>query len=472
MYGGGIGGLQLNFDGGELHLIPLTNTPLHTQEASISMSDVNGNLLFFSNNCLFGNKEYSPMLHGEGLNPGLKQEEWCSTSGDPFQQSILCLPFPGDTNKYIIFHLDLEIFNFGLPGGSQFAPMNLYYSVVDMSQDNGLGEVIEKNYSFIQDTLMSEGLHAVQHANGRDWWILCSEYRSNCYYRILLDPWGPHLYGSQCLGPIWDRYAISGHTLFSSSGDKYVRSYPSNGLCIFDFDRCSGLLANPIVISLAPDTNAISSMALSPSGRFAYVIFLNKIYQYDLWSSDIALSKILVAEYDGFVSTNPTYFYQAQLGPDGRIYICSYGGTYFLHTINQPDSLGYACQVLQHGIQLPHTYSATMPNFPNFNLGAIEGSICDSLVVSVHDPFSTSLKTTIYPNPASSIINFVINSYSVDIATIYLYDIYGTVIKTGTIPIGSYRQVLHVADIPPGVYYWSISSESGLFDKGLIIIQH
>jgi hypothetical protein len=57
-----------------------------------------------------------------------------------------------------------------------------------------------------------------------------------------------------------------------------------------------------------------------------------------------------VATWDGFEENGffATTFYLAQLAPDGKIYINSNNGVSYLHVINNPDSLGLACDVCQH----------------------------------------------------------------------------------------------------------------------------
>jgi PKD repeat protein len=67
------------------------------------------------------------------------------------------------------------------------------------------------------------------------------------------------------------------------------------------------------------------------------------------------------------------------LAPDGKIYINSNNRCSYLHVINEPDSLGLACEVCQHCVDLPSVNAFSMPNFPNYRLGHLEGSPCDTL---------------------------------------------------------------------------------------------
>jgi len=68
------------------------------------------------------------------------------------------------------------------------------------------------------------------------------------------------------------------------------------------------------------------------------------------------------------------------LAPDGKIYI---GGADSIsyHIIHEPDSLGLACDFEQGGLVFPLAYpNPWFPYFPNYRLGALEGSECDSIV--------------------------------------------------------------------------------------------
>jgi hypothetical protein len=50
-----------------------------------------------------------------------------------------------------------------------------------------------------------------------------------------------------------------------------------------------------------------------------------------------------------------------------------------LHVIHSPDEPGEACQYQQHGITLPTYNSKSIPNHPNYRLGPLDGSPCDTL---------------------------------------------------------------------------------------------
>ena len=91
----------------------------------------------------------------------------------------------------------------------------------------------------------------------------------------------------------------------------------------------------------------------------------------------------------------------AELGPDNRMYINCGNGTLDIHRIEYPDSAGLACDVQQHSIHLA-TYNAfTIPNHPNYFLGSIPGSPCDSLT-PVAEIKNNIIPIRINPNPAQN----------------------------------------------------------------------
>ena len=91
---------------------------MSTDGGSASVSDALGNLLFYTNGVTVWNKDHAVMPNGSDLG-----------SGDPFgtsvSQSVVIIPDPSSANQYYIFT------NHALSG--------VFYSVVDMSIDNGDG---------------------------------------------------------------------------------------------------------------------------------------------------------------------------------------------------------------------------------------------------------------------------------------------------------------------------------------------
>ncbi len=154
-------------------------------------------------------------------------------------------------------------------------------------------------------------------------------------------------------------------------------------------------------------------------------------------------------------------FFLAQLAPDGKIYINTGNGTEYLHVINYPDSIGLACNVCQHCFHLPTFNAETIPNYPNYFLGAdTTSSLCDSLRLSVKPEVENFyVVVNIFPNPVKKIlyVSFdrdtkwknvkVLNTLGQEMQMNYSY-----------IKNGEYLEV-NTSSLSQGVYFLELYSE-------------
>ncbi|MDO8970688.1 MAG: PKD domain-containing protein, partial [Saprospiraceae bacterium] len=72
-----------------------------------------------------------------------------------------------------------------------------------------------------------------------------------------------------------------------------------------------------------------------------------------------------------------------ELGPDGYIYGRSVGGDWSVHRIKYPERGGLACEVQQSYYLLEYPF-INLPHFPNYRLGPVDGSPCDTLGLDNH----------------------------------------------------------------------------------------
>ncbi|NUQ26777.1 MAG: T9SS type A sorting domain-containing protein [Saprospiraceae bacterium] len=352
---------------------------MNFSQVNASICDTTGNLLFYTNGIYIANALGEPMENGLGLNPGPHAQS-NQEYGYILDQGAIALPVPEQDSLYYLLHLDKET-----PDGQyDYHSQHFYYTLININENNGLGRVLEKNQVVIDEELQVGKLTAVKHANGRDWWILLRKYGSNLFNQFLVTPTGIFLQNVQQIGyPV--AFPGVGQAVFSPDGNKYaffesISLADGNYCSIYDFDRCSGQLSNPVQFTFI-DSASCGGIAISPNSRFLYVSSCRELYQYDLWASDIEASRITVAEWDGFVEDNffATTFYLAQLAPDGKIYINSNNTVSYLHVINQPDLPGLLCDVCQHCVDLSTKNLFSLPNFPNYRLHHLEGSPCDTL---------------------------------------------------------------------------------------------
>ena len=299
-------------------------------------------------------------------------------------QGSLILPIPDKPKQFFFLTSKYIYFDYQDVGAGGIG--EVLVSNIDMNKNDGSGGVTSSNTILNTDTLAAGQIVANRHANGRDWWILASKYRTNEYYRYLLNPDGIQEQPIQEVGaPTYDDL---GQAVFSPDGKQYVRYNEDfitkqSHIDLYNFDRCTGLLSNHRRHSL--NITVPGGIAFSPNSRYIYVSLWDEIWQYDLQASDIFGSGVLVAEYDGFLGDNDGFlyhnrFFMMQLAPDGRIYINIPNiNSQYLHVIQYPDRKGIDCEVRQHFIQLPAFNAFTLPNLPWYRLGPEDGSECDSL---------------------------------------------------------------------------------------------
>ena len=417
------------------------------------------------------------MPHGDTLNPG-DLFNYFSGFGYRLPQGVLILPKPGVENLYYIIHEKLEWSNqyFDVCPG-------LYYSIVDQNLNNGLGDVTLKNICVLTDSLDPGCITATRHANGRDWWIVVPKFLENKYFIFLLSPEGLTLSNSITIG-VPSTMMELGLAYFSPDGSKYIRYgltqvHSPSRLEVFNFDRCSGELSNYQNLWFV-DSIYAPGLSISPNSRFMYVGRQLSIDQYDLQATNIVDSKLTVANYDFFIDPlfpqfGYTTFYLQQLAADNKIYICTGNGTRFLHVIDQPDSCGVACNVLQHSVQLPTFNLSSIPNFPNFRLGPIDGSTCDTLGINIITSNSEIHKEQtdfeIWPNPAQDYFNYRLNNQEYSgTYHLRLYNTSGILFKEwefkGKQGFGHYS----IEDIQAGVYLLTLTTSDERVQKTVKLV--
>jgi hypothetical protein len=430
-----------------------------------TISDAQGNLLMSSNGTWIANANHDTMMNGAGLNPGMFASTYPDGLLIPYGNILLT--YPGDSTKYVLFHKTVL-------GQFAISPEIIYNSIIDITLDGGLGGVILKNDSVLQDTL-SWGIAACKHANGRDWWIVAMKDGTDVIYKILLTNNGIANITSQSIGFPTPSYGNISQITFSPDGTKLGYSfYQLSGntvsyAVIIDFDRCSGLFYNPQSILITNDY--LWGLAFSSNGNFLYTCSSNYIFQVSVTT----LIVDTVATYDGYISgvppnCCPTTFFLMYLAANGKIYITSGSGVLHIHEMNYPDSAGIACDVQQHNINLGVFSFRAVPNHPNYYLGAADGTICDSLGLNSIDENSEFQQYfRIYPNPSNGSFSI---SYLLPENTqgnFEIFDINTKRVFDENLPPWSNSQVFNISHLDSGIYSCIITSGKNRVFKKLII---
>lgn len=374
--------------------VPPSNFSFFAQNSSVSISDTNGNLLFFSDGSSIFNKNNTVMPNGF-INAN-------SNATHP----IFAIPKPGAPDSY--FFISNSNSNFGLNA--------LLWSEIDMSLENGNGDIVVG----VGNTLLQNPtgkITAAKHSNQQDIWVIGHESGTNVYRAWLATSNG--ISSTSVDSPVGSlisnniNEAGNGQIKTSPDGRKIaVANKGLNNVEVFDFDPSTGMLSNPISLSnifIRPN-----GIEFSPSGRFLYVThdspnFIPELLQIDLWAGDanaIINSTNFIGSSNGFEGSGGL-----QLGPDEKIYMAN-PFDFTLGVINDPELQGTNCAFSPFQIFLQSDILFGLPSFYHNYFQATyfsyDGFCPGSTTTFAIEEFSNPIDSVLWDfgDPASGSANF------------------------------------------------------------------
>jgi hypothetical protein len=295
---------------------------MSTNEGCSSISDANGNLLFYTDGSTVWNGAHQVMGNGTGL--------MGHTSG---WQSALIVKKPGGSNLYYLF--------------TAWPPNGFYYSIVDMNLAAGMGSVTAtKNILLNLNT--TEGLTAVRHCNGTDIWVTICENGSSTFKCYLLTTSGISSTVTSVVGTAVVGSGACG-IKFSPNGRRLARIFYGQNqeeVSLFDFNPISGIISNQLILSIS--TFGYYGAEFSPDCTKLFAATLStpaKITQWDLCAG--SPSAIVNSSFAVNTPTNQT-FGMLQLAENGKIYT-PVAVTNSVAVINNPNLYGAACGFTLNG---------------------------------------------------------------------------------------------------------------------------
>jgi len=311
--------------------VAVSNGAMSTAEGCATISDPNGNLLFYTDGIKVYNKNHIQMPNGFGL-----------LGNSSSTQSGVIVRKPGSSTIFYIFTVD----DIGGPDGFR-------YSEVDLNLQGGLGDVTSvKNVLLWNST--DEKCTAVAHCNGTDVWVLSHDWNSAQFRAYLITPAGVNLtpvlttVGSVHTG----NFANTLGQLKSTPDGKKIgyTTYYASFIEVLNFNNSTGVPSNPMTFT-APNFYGGYGFEFSPDGTKFYAGIINAatIWQFNLCAGDG--SQAAVASSSTAVGTGLANVGSLQLGPDAKIYFTR-SGTGSLGVINNPNTLGVGCNVVSGAISL------------------------------------------------------------------------------------------------------------------------
>ena len=315
-----------------------------------TISDKNGSLLFYTNGIEVWDRFHNRMPNGFGLNAG----------SDTWQNLIV--KKPGSNSIYYLF-VTSDIFQY-----TTSAYKGLTYTLIDMSLNGGLGDVIISSKNTELMNPCSSKLAATFHQNQRDIWIISRDMYYNKYYSFLLTPFGITDTIISIAGYSYfpDNSAMEGCSRFSSNGKLLATALHNYFFELYKFNNSSGNITY-----LYRDTTYRnnSDVEFSVNNKFLYISTLGKAYQYNLNILDFteinnSRKEIYTLNAD---ILGDFFIYK---NADGKI-IFSKPYSNYLGCINNPDSSGIKCNVNNYYIKLPNQIRFGLQNIYYFQLPTI-----------------------------------------------------------------------------------------------------
>jgi gliding motility-associated-like protein len=318
----------------------ITGSQCDTREGCASIADkATGALLFYTDGITVWDANDNPMTNGAGL------LGWIDTASASSTASAVIVPKPNSTNLFYIITISGD----SLPGNN-----GVYYSVLDMSLNGGLGDVVATQKNIFLYATESEKLSVVP-SNTGCYWLLTTAYATTssvnkfAAFNITATGVNTTAVESTFTSNSFDQI---GHIKVNRQFDKIAIGESSGTkISLFDFNNTTGIVSNPITWNYNfVVAGVIYGLEFSPNGSKLYVSSTQtEVIQYNVsLANAAAIETSGIDVYNGIKS--PHFAGAIQLGKNNKIYIRAKDA---IDIINNPDVLGAACNYQEDYVVLP-----------------------------------------------------------------------------------------------------------------------
>lgn len=366
-YFGEYAGLTFNYGIAQ----PLINSSLITTEGCATISDSNGNLLFYTDGVSIWDRKHELMPNGDKL-----------LGHSSSSMAAIIIPKPGSVSNYYVFTVDKP--SYYLTENDPISGVN--YSEVDMSLNDGYGDIVSANKnthlitynlssSLEKEYKSSEKISAVTSSDGRSIWVVTyfinkfyafkvsedgvnstaviSSVNESVYPTLNADGANITAIGYMKVSPNGKKIAIAHSS--TNGGNPRDGTKQSGKVFLYDFNNLTGEVSNQVEMLNGGYPYGIE---FSPNSELLYVtnsifdssdLFVeSQLLQYNLSSNNNLGSKQTIKSSQNIAGA-------LQLAIDGKIYRAGYQVLSLnssISVINSPNALGAACNYLENTVTL------------------------------------------------------------------------------------------------------------------------
>lgn len=322
----------------------------NSEGCAIANDPLTGQVLFATDGTTVYDKNNTQMLNGNAIGGNTNANT---------AQSVAIAVLPDCTNKK--FYIFSNTANSSI---SPSTPGTMFYSIVDMSLNGGLGQVIIKNQVLRSD--VDEAMIVVANTSTNNFWLIAKLDKTN-KYAVFAIPTNP----AEFVGDsrVYDAPppAASGVSMlsnavtlsYSPAAKKIALAMRNPAACVatLDFNDATGVLSNCQLVDNAAinatnnaASSTISDCEWSADGTKLYAATSTavNVYQYD-FSQNPVRRTVVFNDANFLLTTTAGGF---KLGPDEVIYYRynTLGGA--VHKIAQPNAAGALCQFQQNALNV------------------------------------------------------------------------------------------------------------------------
>jgi gliding motility-associated-like protein len=377
----------------------LYNTNVCGEAVTACISDEAGNLLFSVGGGFVWNANNQMMPNGDSIygNGIASNPDFYFSCGSSFpnrETNIAILKSPVNHNQYYIIHTDrnCNVLN------------QAYYTVVDMTLQSGLGDVLPFQKNKLITGNISGGMLTVAKAATCDaYWIVLHKKDNSEYWVYKLDETGLSNQPVISSG-IWNAGYAYGISMMNNTDDRIVNLINplNNGqnpnatdfLETASFDNATGTLNNFMIIDSLPGTDNYATFSPDDSKLYVTAPAHFDDHNYNLYQYNLSLLPNAQAVKSSRYTLDSNHAYRIhRLTPDNRIFIPCNDSLNYFDVINTPNGLGVMCNLVANAFSFPYG-SVYNPSFPYIiDLGRTM-KVLPPLDTIVHKKYDTTFCVT------------------------------------------------------------------------------